>query len=170
MEGEEPDGRRALISAPNWLAGPLATLPGLAAHLAGGGQPPAAAIVAALAALLSLAAVVLERLALRRNRPASAQLPGWAVLVAAAAAQQLLHLAFAAFATASAVPLPGHDHGGPPTPDAPSSPTSPATHSLHLMLYLHAGAALLTAATVVGWNRLSRWARALRRRQAPVRT
>ena len=170
MAGTQPDGRPALISAPSWLAGPLAAVPGLAAHVAGGGQAPAIAIVAALAALLSLGAVVLERLVVGRNRPASAQLPGWAVLVAAAAAQQLLHLAFAAFATASAVPLPGHGHGGPPPPDAPSSPASPASHSLHLMLYLHAGAALVTAATVVGWNRLSRWARALRRKQDPVRT
>ena len=167
MESNQPDGRPVRLSAPSWLAGPLATLPGLAAHVAGGGQPPAIAIVAALAALLSLAAVVLERVVVGRDRPASAQLPGWAFLVAAAAAQQLLHLAFAAFATASPVPLPGHGHGGPPTPDAPSSPISPATHSLHLMLYLHAGAALLNAAAAARWNRLTR---ALRRKQARVRT
>ncbi|MDQ0661958.1 hypothetical protein QFZ35_000456 [Arthrobacter ulcerisalmonis] len=154
MENTQPIARGTRISAFTWLAGPLATVLGLAAHIAGGGQSPAIAIVAALAALLSLGAVVLERLA-------SAQLPGWAVLLVSAVAQQLLHLAFAAFSAASAVPLPGHVHGGLPAPDVPPSPGAPAAHSLHLMLYLHAGAALVTAGAVAQWNRITGWARAL---------
>ena len=166
MESTQPSALPARISARAWLAGPFATALGLAAHVAGGGQSPALVIVAALAALLSLGAAVLERLVrkrlvqkrLVRDRLPSAQLPGWAVLVAAAVAQQLLHLAFAAFSTAAAVPLPGHAHGGAPTPDAPSSSGSPAAHSsLHLMLYLHAAAALLAAAAVAQWNRLAGW-------------
>ncbi|MDT0169057.1 hypothetical protein [Pseudarthrobacter sp. BRE9] len=161
MESTQPSALPARISARAWLAGPFATALGLAAHVAGGGQSPALVIVAALVALLSLGAAVLERVVqkrLVRDRLPSAQLPGWAVLVAAAVAQQLLHLAFAAFSTAAAVPLPGHAHGGAPTPDAPSSSGSPAAHSsLHLMLYLHAAAALLAAAAVAQWNRLAGW-------------
>jgi hypothetical protein len=173
MESTQPAARPARMGAPAWLTGPLATALGLAAHVAGGGQSPALVIIAALAALLSLVAVVLERLILKRwvrDRLPPAQLPGWTVLVAAALAQQLLHLAFAAFSTAAAVPLPGHAHGWPPTPDVPSSSGAPAAHSLHLMLYLHAGAALLAAAAVAQWNRLTGWARALGRKQGSVRT
>jgi len=157
MENTQPAARSTRITDLTWLAGPLAAVLGLAAHIGGGGASPAIAIVAALAALLSLAAVVLERLT-------SAQLPGWAVLVASAVAQQLLHLAFTAFSTASAVPLPDHTHGGLPAPDVPSSAGAPATHSLHLMLYLHAAAALVTAGVLVQWNRVAGWARGFVRR------
>jgi hypothetical protein len=152
------ESTRALVprtrsSAPTWLTGPLATALGLAAHIAGGGQAPAVAIVVALAALLGLGAVLVERLA-------PPQLPGWAILAASAVGQQLLHLAFAAFSTATAVSLPGHDHGAGSTPDVPSSPGTAAAHSLHLMLYLHAAAALAAAAAAARWSRLSSWVRA----------
>lgn len=156
VQASTPRGRTgnpAPGGASAWPAGPLAAGLGLAAHLGGGGLSPAAPVVVALAALLGLAAVLLERLA-------PARLPGWAILVASAVAQQLLHLAFAAFSTAGAVPLPDHMHGGLPAPDVPSSPAVPADHSLHLMLYLHAAAALLVAAAVAQWGRFTGWARA----------
>ncbi|WJH24796.1 hypothetical protein [Pseudarthrobacter defluvii] len=154
MESTQSAVPRTRGSALTSLAGPLATALGLAAHVAGGGASPAVVIVVALAVLLGLGAVLLERLA-------PPQLPGWAVLAASAVAQQLLHLAFSAFSTASAVPLPGHDHGAGSTPDVPSSSAAaPAAHSLHLMLYLHAGAALAAAAIVAQWSRVSAWVRA----------
>lgn len=131
-----------------WLLGPVATGLGWAAHVAGGGQSPAVLIVLALAALLGMAASILGR----------RQLPTWAVMVAAALAQQLLHLAFSAFATASGFSLPGHGHGETPAPDAASAAGQPAaSHDLHLLLYLHAGAALLTAFLAVQWGRIARW-------------
>ena len=153
MESTQPAARRTRGGAAVWLAGPLSTALGLAAHVAGGGQSPAVVIVVALAALLGLGAVLVERLA-------PPQLPGWAVLVASAVAQQLLHLAFAAFSTSTTVSLPGHDHGAGSTPGVPSSAGAPAAHSLHLMLYLHAGAALAGAAAVAQWSRISTWFRA----------
>jgi len=153
MESMQAVSPRGHIGAPTWLAGPLAAGLGLAAHLGGGGQSPAAPLVVALAALVALAAVLLGHLA-------PARLPGWAILVASAVAQQLLHLAFAAFSTAGAVPLPDHMHGGLPAPGVPSSPTATAAQSLHLMLYLHAAAALLAAAAVAQWGRFRGRARA----------
>ena len=153
MESAQSAVPRTRGSALTSLAGPLATALGLAAHVAGGGAAPAVVIIVALAALLGLGAVLLERLA--------PQLPGWAVMAASAVAQQLLHLAFSAFSTASAVPLPGHDHGAGSAPDVPSSAAAaPAAHSLHLMLYLHAAAALGAAAVVAQWSRVSAWVRA----------
>ena len=154
MESAQSAVPRTRGSALTSLAGPLATALGLAAHVAGGGAAPAVVIIVALAALLGLGAVLLERLA-------PPQLPGWAVLAASAVAQQLLHLAFSAFSTASAVPLPGHDHGAGSAPDVPSSAAAaPAAHSLHLMLYLHAAAALGAAAVVAQWSRISARVRA----------
>lgn len=134
-----------------WLLGPIATGLGWAAHVAGGGQSPAVLIVLALAALLGMAASILGR----------RQLPTWAVMVAAALAQQLLHFAFSAFASASGFSLPGHGHGPAPAPDAVSAadpvPAQPAaSHDLHLLLYVHAGAALLTAFLAVQWGRIVR--------------
>jgi hypothetical protein len=143
--------RAAWNTSPAWAAGPVSTGLGLAAHLAAGGQAPGIPIVVALAALLGMVAAMAGR---RR-------LPGWAVLVAAGVAQQLLHLAFAAFSTASGFALPGH-HGVTSIPEGPGVPTSGgpapdatgATHSLHLMLHLHAAAALIAAAVVTQWTRL----------------
>ena len=137
--------------SPAWAAGPVSTGLGLAAHLAAGGQAPGIPIVVALAALLGMVAAMAGR----------HRLPGWAVLVAAGVAQQLLHLAFAAFSTASGFTLPGH-HGGASIPEGPGVPAAGlpapdatgATHSLHLMLHLHAAAALTAAAAVTQWTRL----------------
>jgi hypothetical protein len=130
-----------------WLAGPLSTGLGLAAHVAAGGQAPGILIIAALAALLGMVAAMAGR------RP----LPGWAVLVAAGLAQQLLHLAFASFSTASGFSLPGHHSASPPAPPVPgvSAPeASGASHSLHLMLHLHMAAALVVMVTVTQWRKV----------------
>lgn len=133
---------------PAWAAGPLSTGLGLSAHLAAGGRAPGILIVIAVAALLGMAAAMAGR---RR-------LPGWAVLVAAGVAQQLLHLAFAAFSTSSGFALPGH-HGGaavPETPTAgvPAAEASGAAHSLHLMLHFHVAAALAAAAMTTQWTKV----------------
>jgi hypothetical protein len=143
--------RSAWNPSPVWPAGPVSTGLGLAAHLAAGGQAPGIPIVVALAALLGMVAAMAGR----------HRLPGWAVLVAAGVAQQLLHLAFAAFSTASGFTLPGH-HGAASIPEDPGVPAASvpapaetgATHSLHLMLHLHAAAALTAAAAVTQWTRL----------------
>jgi hypothetical protein len=130
-----------------WLAGPLSTGLGLAAHVAAGGQAPGILIIAALAALLGMVAAMAGR------RP----LPGWAVLVAAGLAQQLLHLAFASFSTANGFSLPGHHSASPPAPPVPgvSAPeASGASHSLHLMLHLHMAAALVVMVTVTQWRKV----------------
>jgi hypothetical protein len=130
-----------------WVAGPLSTGLGLAAHLAAGGQAPGILIVTALAALLGMAAAMAGR------RP----LQGWAVLVAAGVAQQLLHLAFASFSTASGFSLSGHHLASPPdvpVPGVSATEESGASHSLHLMLHLHMAAALVVMVTVTQWTKV----------------
>ncbi|WP_234005486.1 hypothetical protein [Arthrobacter sp. PGP41] len=141
-------------SSPAWLSGPLSAGLGLSAHLAAGGQAPGLLIVTALAALLGMAGSMAASIA-RGRRP-----PGWAVLLAAGLVQQLLHVAFEAFSTASGFSLPGH-HGGAPTPQVPA-PAAPAaegaaaTHSPHLMLHLHVAAALVaTVLATTGTTLLS---------------
>jgi hypothetical protein len=135
----------ARSASPAWLAGPLSAGLGLAAHVAAGGQAPGVLIVTALAALLGMAASIAASISGGRR------LPGWAVLLAAGLVQQLLHVAFDAFSTASGFSLSGH-HGGSstpqaPAPGAPAAEGSGAAHSPHLMLHLHVAAAL--AATVL---------------------
>jgi hypothetical protein len=98
----------------------------------------------ALAALLGMAASMVG----------PRQFPAWAVLVAAGLAQQLLHLAFAALSVSSGAPLPWHGHGGAPDISPAESGAAAAAHSLHLMLYMHAAAALVTMAVVTQWNKL----------------
>jgi hypothetical protein len=132
--------------APVWLAGPLATGLGWAAHVASGGQSPAVLIVLALAALLGMAASMVG----------PRQLPAWAILLAAGLVQQLLHLAFAAFSVSSGVPLPGHGHDAGAPPAEPGSRGAAAPHSLHLMLYAHTAAALVTMAVVTQWSKMGR--------------
>jgi hypothetical protein len=130
-----------------WVAGPISSGLGLAAHLAAGGQAPGILIIAALTALLGMMAAMAGR------RP----LPGWAVLVAAGLAQQLLHLAFASFSTASGFSLPGHHSASQPDVPVPgvSAPEASGTsHSLHLMLHLHMAAALVVMVTVTQWTKV----------------
>jgi hypothetical protein len=106
----------------------------------------------ALAALLGMAASMVG----------PRQLPAWAVLVAAGLAQQLLHLAFTAFSVSNGVPLPGHGHGGALDVPPLEPGASAAPHTLHLMLHLHMGAALVTMAVVTQWNKLGKLNRTFR--------
>jgi hypothetical protein len=127
---------RPRLAALAWLPGPLATGLGIAAHVLGGGASPAPLIVAALAALLGMAAAI--------GRPW--RLPGWGLLLLSGVVQQVLHLAFAAFSVSTGVDLPTHGHGSAPAADTGgggAQATGP--HDLHLLLYLHMGAALVTA-------------------------
>lgn len=131
-----------------WLAGLVSAGLGLAAHLAAGGPAPSLMILAALTALLGMAAAMLGRLSL----------PGWALLLACALAQQLLHLGFSAFSGGAGGGLSGHGHGGvAPTPSPAGEVAPPAGYSLHLMLHLHMAAALATCAAINYWPRLTGW-------------
>ena len=152
MANAEPPTRAGSRSLA-WLAGPLATGLGWTAHVLGGGRSPALLIVVALAALLGMAAAM----------AGPRRLPPWAVLVGAGLAQQLLHLAFSALSSASGFALPGHGHGNATSTGAAEEPGQ-AAEDLHLLLYLHAAAALLTALAVTQWEKLTKW----RRREAPA--
>jgi len=136
-----------------WLAGPLSTCLGLAAHLAAGGPAPSLMILGALAALFGMVAAILGRF----------PLPGWAVLLLCGVAQQLLHLGFAVFAGGSGSGLSGHGHGGVSQERLEAGEVAaPAGYSLHLMLYLHMAAALATNAAISYWPRLAGWAGRIR--------
>jgi hypothetical protein len=133
-----------------WLAGPISTGLGLAAHLAAGGPAPGLPILLALAALLGMAAAIVGRF----------PMPGWVLLLVCGVAQQLLHLGFAVFSGGSGSGLSVHGHGGiiqdvPPGGEV----AAPAGHSLHLMLHLHMAAALAAYAAVNYWPRLAGWSR-----------
>jgi hypothetical protein len=132
-----------------WLAGPLFTCLGLAAHLAAGGPAPNLMILGALAALFGMAAAILGRF----------PLPGWALLLLCGVAQQLLHLGFAVFAGGgSGSGLAGHGHGGvSPEPLQAGEAAAPAGHSVHLMLHVHMAAALASYAAITYWPRLAGW-------------
>ncbi|MCU1568391.1 MAG: hypothetical protein JWQ56_3328 [Pseudarthrobacter sp.] len=154
MESVEPKERTGSRA---WLAGPLSTGLGLAAHLAAGGPAPTLIILAALAALLAMAAAMMGRVSL----------PGWAVLLACALAQQLLHLGFAVFSGGSGEGVAGHGHGGSAQglvqdpaqgPSPAGQAEAPAGYSLHLMLHLHMAAALAAYAVMNYWPRWARWA------------
>ena len=136
-----------------WLAGPLSTCLGLAAHLAAGGPAPSLMILGALAALFGMVAAILGRF----------PLPGWAVLLLCGVAQQLLHLGFAVFAGGSGSGLSGHGHGGVSQERLEAGEVAaPAGYSLHLMLYLHMAAALATNAAISYWARIAGWAGRIR--------
>lgn len=150
-----------------WMAGPLSTVLGLVAHVAAGGPAPSLMILAALAALLGMTAAMSGRL----------NLPGWAVLLACALAQQLLHLGFAAFSGGSGEGVSGHGHGGGApnvANDQPQDPlpagAAPGEYSLHLMLHVHVAAALAAYALLRYWPRISRWSRRVpaARQDSPV--
>ena len=136
MDTNQAVDRRTGAAYPAWILGPVATALGLAAHVLGGGGAPAPLIVTALAALVGMAAAM----------GSPGRLPGWGLLLASGAVQQLLHLAFAAFSVSTGIELPGHGHGQPATPAPVANSGQAAAHQdLHLLLYLHVAAALLTA-------------------------
>jgi hypothetical protein len=142
-----------------WVAGPVSTAFGLAAHLASGGPAPTLMILVALAALLGMGAAMIGRFSL----------PGWAVLLACGLAQQLLHLGFAVFSGGSGEGLPGHGHGGSapnvaadqPQAPHPAAGGAPGEYSLHLMLHVHLAAALAAYAVIAYWPRMAHWSRRL---------
>lgn len=153
MDNVQPKERTGSAA---WLAGPVSTAFGLAAHLASGGPAPSLMILAALAALLGMAAAMIGRFSL----------PVWAILLGCGLAQQLLHLGFSVFSGGSGAGVSGHGHGGgvqntgqdQPQDPPPSGGAAPqAGYSLHLMLHLHMAAALLTYAVAYSWPRLVRW-------------
>lgn len=127
-----------------WVAGLAAVALGLAAHMVAGGSAPAIPVLLGLAALGCLAAQLLAR---------------WVhgpllLLLLSGVAQQLLHLGFDAFGGY----FPGsgildHLHGGQatsPAAGAPANGAAPSGGSVHLMLYTHMAAAILTLLVASG--------------------
>ena len=133
-------GGRAQFAVAGWLFGSVTVLLGVVIHAATGHPVPALPIVVATAALLSLAGTVVTRIGV----------PNWALLVLAGIGQQTVHWAFAFFSDPLATTLAtnlggGHGH------DAAAQFTGPGlllagvpTQPLHVLLYAHAAAALLT--------------------------
>lgn len=132
-----------------WVAGASAVALGLAAHMVAGGSAPAIPVLLALAALGGLAAQVIAR---------------WVhgpllLLLFAGLAQQLLHAGFDAFGGF----FPGsglldHLHGGQVLGDVPAG-AAPSGGSVHLMLYTHMAAAILTLLVGAGVSKLARRSR-----------
>ena len=123
-----------------WVAGPAAVALGLAAHLFAGGSAPAIPVLLGFAALCALAAQLVSR---------------WVhgpllLLHLSGLAQQLLHFGFEAFGGY----FPGsgfldHVHGGPGLGDAPAG-TATSGGDIHILLYTHMAAAILTLLIAVG--------------------
>ncbi|MGR0160717.1 hypothetical protein [Paenarthrobacter nitroguajacolicus] len=127
-----------------WVAGLTATTLGLAAHTLAGGSIPAVPVLLAFAALSCLAAQLLAR---RVHGPLL-------LLLFAALAQQLLHLGFDAFGGY----FPGngfldHLHGSQAPLDVPAGATA-SGGNIHLMLYTHMAAAILTLLVGAGVSKV----------------
>ncbi|MET4539970.1 hypothetical protein ABIE37_001751 [Arthrobacter bambusae] len=128
-----------------WVAGPAAVALGLAAHLFAGGSAPAIPVLLGFAALCVLAAQLVSR---------------WVhgpllLLLLSGLAQQLLHFGFEAFGGY----FPGsgfldHVHGGPGLGDAQAG-TATSGGDIHLLLYTHMAAAILTLLVAVGVTKLA---------------
>ncbi|WP_139005087.1 hypothetical protein [Arthrobacter crystallopoietes] len=142
---------------PVLAAAGLAMMLALVAHLASGGTMPALPVLIAITALTTLAATVLSRVSA----------PAWTLVLAAGVAQQVLHLAFEAFAARpaaaglSAVSSsgPSHPHHSEVDPaQLAASITASAEHAgphseyVMLMLHFHLAAAVLTA-LLMAWSR-----------------
>ncbi len=140
MSTTRAEAGRIPAAALAWLLGPIAAGLGLVAHVLGGGASPSLLIVVALAALLGMAAAI--------GKPG--RLPGWGLLLTAGIAQQLLHFAFAAFSISTGFDAPTHGHGQEPGTANQGQNQGPVPHDLHLLLYLHMAAALLTV--VATWQ------------------
>lgn len=129
-----------------WVSGLAAAALGLAAHLVAGGSAPAIPVLLAFAALCALAAQVVAR---------------WMrgpllLLLVSGAAQQLLHLGFDAFGGF----FPGggfldHLHGGGELLGGVPAGADPSGGSVHLMLYTHMAAAILTLLVAAGVSKLA---------------
>ena len=136
-----------------WVAGPVAVVLGLAAHMVAGGSAPALPVLLAFAALCGLAAQLIAR---------------WVhgpllLLLFSGLVQQLLHFGFVAFGGF----FPGsglldHLHGGQVLGDVPAGAAS-SSGSVHLLLYTHMAAAILTLLVAAGVTKL-----AARKREEPL--
>lgn len=128
-----------------WVAGSAAVALGLAAHVLAGGSIPAVPVLLAFAALSSLAAQLIAR---------------WVhgpllLLLLSGLAQQLLYLGF----DASGGYFPGsgfldHFHGGQLDVSSEAG-AAPSGGSVHLMLYTHMAAAILTVLVASGVTKLA---------------
>jgi hypothetical protein len=132
-------GGRTQFAVAGWLFGSVSVVLGLVIHAVSGHPVPAVPIVVATAALLSLAGAVVTRIGV----------PNWALLVLAGVGQQTIHWAFAYFSNPLATTLDGHGHAAAAQFTGPGLllagvPTQP----LHVLLYVHVAAALLTALLV----------------------
>jgi hypothetical protein len=128
-------GHRTPFAVAGWLFGSVSVVLGLVIHAASGHPVPAAPIVVATAALLSLAGAVVTRIGV----------PNWALLVLAGVGQQTVHWAFAVFSNPLATALGGHGHAAAVQFTGPGLLLAGVpTQSLHVLLYAHVAAALLT--------------------------
>ncbi|MFJ6537324.1 hypothetical protein ACIQH5_13970 [Paenarthrobacter sp. NPDC091711] len=139
-----------------WVAGPVAVILGLAAHMVAGGSVPAVPVLVAFAAMGALAAQVMSR---------------WIrgpllLLLVSGVAQQLLHWGFDAFGGY----FPGtgfldHLHGGQALTDIPAGAAA-SGGNVHLLLYTHMAAAILTLLLAAGVSKLAAQGREASRRGA----
>ena len=127
-----------------WVSGLVAVALGLVAHMVAGGSSPAVPVLLAFAALGSLAAQLISR---------------WVhgpllLLLLSGVTQQLLHLGFDAFGGY----FPGngfldHLHSSQATVNAPAAGASAG--NVHLMLYTHMAAAILTLLVASGVSKVA---------------
>ncbi|UKA50359.1 hypothetical protein LFT48_02105 [Arthrobacter sp. FW305-123] len=139
-----------------WVTGLVAVTLGLLAHIVAGGSAPAVPVILAFAALACLAAQLLARWI---NGPLL-------LLLVSGVAQQLLHMGFDAFGGYFAGSGLEHLHGGQPAPKTATEGiqaegAAPAG-DIHLLLYTHMAAAILTLVVAAG---VSKAAKAERRTQ-----
>jgi hypothetical protein len=113
----------------------------LVAHVLSGGAVPAPAILAGLAALTVLGATLVSRF----------RMPFWLLMVLIGLSQQLLHLAFDAFAVSFVAGEAGGlqvHHDEPELPAAVSTGHGGHSDEAMMMVHLHMAAVLLTALAV----------------------
>jgi hypothetical protein len=128
-----------------WVTGLVAVALGLMAHVVAGGSAPAVPVLLAFAALGCLTAQLVAR---------------WIhgpllLLLLSGVTQQLLHLGFDAFGGY----FPGngfldHLHGGQVLADVPAGAAG-GGGNVHLMLYTHMAAAILTLLVASGVSKLA---------------
>jgi hypothetical protein len=135
-------GRRNQFAVAGWLFGSVSVVLGLVIHGLSGHPVPAMPFVVATAALLSLAGAVVTRIGV----------PNWVLLVLAGVGQQTVHWAFAFFSNPLAVTLEGHGHAAVQFTGPGLLLAGVPTQPLHVLLYAHVAAALLTSLLVQRLN------------------
>lgn len=129
-----------------WVTGVAAVALGLLAHMVAGGSSPAIPVLLAFAALGCMAA---QLIAPWVHGPLL-------LLLLSGLTQQLLHFGFDAFGGF----FPGggfldHLHGGQAPVEAPAEGAAPSGGSVHLMLYTHMAAAILTLLVASGVSKMA---------------